>query len=273
MTINRRHLLGASAGLAAAAGLNRFGLTPGLRAIRAGLQAGRRCDPSPVALGTVRPGRRGCMAGQHQEIHRCDRRPGAHRQGKLGGRSPESGGGRQCRLRTGYGHELVRRSAAISRQARRCDRTRRISRQGQWRLVSGSRRLCEARRQVHRHAALRHRQCGRLSRQPHEGGRASASSRRIPRASSNCARPCRPRARPPASRMARPSAMATTMPIGCCGAMAARWSTRAARSSSTAPRRWLRSNMRKSSTRPSFRARKAGRTSTTTAPSLPDRCR
>ncbi len=33
------------------------------------------------------------------------------------------------------------------------------------------------------------------------------------------------------------SATATTTPTGCCGAMAARWSTRAARSSSTAPRR------------------------------------
>ena len=107
MTINRRHLLGASAGLVAAAGLNRFGLTPAFA------QSAPAYKPEEGAtLRLLRwvpfvPGGRGSVAGQHQEVHRCYRRPGTHRQGKLGGRSPESRRCRQCRLGTGHGHELV----------------------------------------------------------------------------------------------------------------------------------------------------------------------
>ena len=50
------------------------------------------------------------------------------------------------------------------------------------------------------------------------------------------ARQCRRLAIPPASRMVTASAMGTIMRIGCCGATAARWSMRAARLRSTAPR-------------------------------------
>ena len=65
---------------------------------------------------------------------------------------------------------------------------------------------------------------------------ASRSSRPRPTTSSSCARRCRRPAIRSASPMAMASATATTMPIGCCGATAARWSTRAARSRSTARR-------------------------------------
>ena len=58
-------------------------------------------------------------------------------------------------------------------------------RRGERRLVRRPAALCGARRQVHRHAALRHRQRHLLPRQPHEGGglhRVPEGQRRLPRA-------------------------------------------------------------------------------------------
>ena len=93
---------------------------------------------------------------------------------------------------------------------------------GERRLVRRPEGLRGARRQVHRHAALRHRQRHLLPRQPREGGglqRVPEGQRRLPRALQGAARPT---TRPPASRTARRSATATTTPTGCSGATAAR---------------------------------------------------
>ena len=106
---------------------------------------------------------------------------------------------------------------------------------GGW--YDGPEELCDAGRQVHRPAARHHRQRHRLPRELGEGGRVlrvPEGHRRLPRAVQGA---CRPRAIRPASRTAMASATATTTPTGCCGAMAARWSTRAARWPSTARRR------------------------------------
>ena len=106
---------------------------------------------------------------------------------------------------------------------------------GGW--YDGPKGYATTRRQVHRPAGGRHRQRDRLSRQLGQGSRllrVPEGHRRLPRALQGHAedRPSRP-----ASPMATASATATTTRTGCCGATAARWSTRAARSSSTAPRR------------------------------------
>ena len=147
---------------------------------------------------------------------------GADRPGELGGRAPEGRGRRQRRLGARHGDELVRRPVPVSRQARRRDRARHRARRGERRLVRRAEGLCGPRRQVHRHAALRHRQRDLLPRQPHEGRglqRVPEGHRRVPRALQGDARP---RARPRASRTARRSATATTTRTGCSGATAAR---------------------------------------------------
>ena len=211
--------------------------SPGLRPGRAEIHAGGRRHAAPAALVALRAGRRGPVARQHQALHRGDRRRGARRQGKLGRHPPQGRRRRQCRLRPRPHAGLVRRPAPISRQAARRDRTRRLSRQQIWRLVRRPEGLCDARRQVRRPAAGHDRQRHRLSRQLGQGSRLLGVPEGHRQASWSSARRCRRPAIRPASPMATASATATTMRTGCCGAMAARWSTRAARSPSTAPRR------------------------------------
>ena len=207
-------------------------------------------------------------------LHRRDRRPGAHRQGKLGGHPPEGRGRRQCRLRPRHDDGLVRRPAPVSRQAARRDRPRRLSRRQVWRLVRRPEGLRHARRQVHRPAARRHRQRHRLPRQPGQGGRLL----RVPEGHGGL-----PRAlQGDAEANGHPAGFTARQGVGD-GNNYAHWLLwshggkmvdESGKVVDQQPRdAWRRSNMRRSSTRPSSPAPRAGSTSTTTAPSWPARSR
>ena len=237
MKFTRRDVIRTTAAAAAGVVGSRFLGTPAFAQDRTDLHARGRRDAEIAALVALRPGRRGPVAREHQAFYRRDRRAGSRRQGKLGGYPSESRGRRQCRFRPGPDARLVRRCASVSGQAARRERPRRISRQQVWRLVRRTEGLCHTRGQVHRPAAGDDRQRHRLSRQLGQGSRLL----RIPEGYGGLPRTLQGDAED------RPSGGLHAWPwrrrrqqlraLAACGAMAARWSTRAARSSSTAPRR------------------------------------
>ena len=237
MKFTRRDVIRTGAGAAAGAGRQPVPRLPGLRPGRADIHARAGRHAAPAALVALRAGRRGPVARQHQALHRRDRRAGARRQGKLGGHPPEGRGRRQCRLRPRPHAGLVRRRRTnIPTSCSTSPTSPTISATN---MAAGTTARRATPRATASSSACRWRRSATPSSTATAGSRkpASPNSRRTPQASSSSARRCRRTAIRPASRMATASATATTTRTGCCGAMAARWSTRAARSPSTAPRR------------------------------------
>ena len=101
----RREFLKTTAGAAAAGtvGAGSALWTPDAFA-QAQVDAGEGREAARAALEALRPGRRGHVDGEHQEVHREDRRRGARRQRGLGGRAAQGGGGGQRRQRPGHHH-------------------------------------------------------------------------------------------------------------------------------------------------------------------------
>ena len=94
----RRDFLKTSAGVAAGAAAGPLiWVKDAQRAVEQ--HAGEGREAARAALEALRPGRRGPVHGEHQEVHREDRHRGARRRRGLGGRAPEGGGRRQHRQR------------------------------------------------------------------------------------------------------------------------------------------------------------------------------
>ena len=193
--------------------------------------AGEGREAAGVALEALRPGRRGPVLGEREEVQREVRRRGARRHRGLGGRASEGRGGREHRR--GAGHHPVdqRRRQPLSREAARRHRRLHVPRHEVRRLVSGVRAYLQAGRQeLDRPAARRRGRVHRLPREPHEGGRlrhVPERHRRLPEAVQGAegeGHAARLRAR---QRHRRRQHLVAT---GCCGRSAASSSTRTTRS-------------------------------------------
>ena len=120
---SRRDFLKTTAGAAAAGSIGAGGACfRRTHSRRRKLDAGEGRQAARAALEALRAGRRGHVDGEHQEVHREDRRRGARRQRGLGGRAAQGGGGGQRRQRPGHHHLDLRGCAPVSGQARRRDR-------------------------------------------------------------------------------------------------------------------------------------------------------
>ena len=139
-----------------------------------------------AALEALRPGRRGPVCGEREEVQREVRHRGPRRRRGLGGRPAEGGGRRQHRRRSRHHPVDQRRRQSLPRKAARRDRCLRVPRREVRRLVSGLRSVSAARRQeVDRRSAGRCRRVHGLSREPHQGGgirRVPEGHRRLPQA-------------------------------------------------------------------------------------------
>ena len=151
--------------------------------------AGEGREAARAALEALRPGRRGRVHGERQDVPRQVRHRGARRQRGLGGRATEGRGGREHRRRPRHHPVDQRRRESVSGQARRRDRRLRLPRREVRRLVPGVRSVPAARRQeMDRRAAGRGRRRDGLPRERASRRPASTASRRTPTASSSCAR-------------------------------------------------------------------------------------
>ena len=176
--ITRRDLMAGAAGLAAGAAARRCSAAPAFAQARADLHAGGGRLPAPAALGALRQGRGGGLERQHQAVHRGDRRRrcgSTRRAGRTSARRPRSP------PMSAPGPDMVMSwfDDPFQYPDKLIDVTELADELGrQTAAGTTARRLRRARRQVHRHAALRHRQRHLLPRQPCARRRASRSSRK-----------------------------------------------------------------------------------------------
>ncbi len=152
-----------------------------------------RRELAHAAPGALRPGRRGRVPRQRQELHGKDRRRGQGRLRRLGRHQPADRGDVEFRRRPRHHHRLRGRAAYLCRQADRADRRRRLSRQEIWWLADACATLRQAQQEheLDRAAVRRHRraaglsQIGGASRRLRQGaGRSRRHPRSLPQAES-----------------------------------------------------------------------------------------